>query len=154
MLQFVELPPVAGEAEGVRVTLTGLPALACPEPGHDRRPPFDGIDEAIVEYLFDYEETVPVAYEEGLFRRRLSCTRCRHALDGSRNEPGRVEATVELPDLRETRDLPDLPPITVAFEAPVLTCPACSTTQLVDDKVGPAMLDAFIQLGWRRNRFR
>ena len=84
------LEPFCGEDSGVRMSVEGLPALACPE-GHRRflAPDFPN---HLMDALLAGEPLLPVpaAGQKGLLRKRLHCTGCGEPLED--RSAGDVEA--------------------------------------------------------------
>jgi len=127
------LEPFSGEDSGVRMSVEGLPALACPE-GHRRflAPDFPN---HLMDALIAGEPLVPIpaAGQKGLLRKRLQCASCGEPLDGQ--SAGEVEAVRVL-------ELKGSSPFGVRVEAPTFRCAACGKESALPER---ALLDALLK---------
>jgi hypothetical protein len=127
------LEPFCGEDSGVRMSVEGLPALACPE-GHRRflAPDFPN---HLMDALLAGEPLLPVpaAGQKGLLRKRLHCTGCGEPLED--RSAGDVEAVRVL-------ELKGSSPFGVRVEAPKFRCAACGKESALPER---ALLDALLK---------
>ena len=132
--------PVAGEAHGIRLMLTGL-SFRQTEKG-----PRYAYGDFGSDFISKLHEGLTAPRRRGLLRSTLLCPWCDHALDGI--APETVAAAVEV-------DLRKIPPIEVEVEMPGYTCPGCGRQPVrIDDRdvqsdLSDALIDAFGQVGLR-----
>jgi hypothetical protein len=132
--------PVAGEAHGIRVMLTGLPFRST-----DKGPRW-AYGEFGPEFLEGLHEALTAPRRRGLFRSMLECPWCEHSLAGLPSET--VSAAVDV-------DLRRIPPIQVDVEMPGYVCPGCARRPVrIDDRdvqsdLSDALIDAFEHAGLR-----
>jgi hypothetical protein len=132
--------PVAGEAHGIRLMLTGL-SFRQTEKG-----PRYAYGDFGSDFMSKVHDALTSPRRRGLLRSTLLCPWCEHSLDGIPSDT--VTAAVDI-------DVGRVPPIQVDVEMPGYTCPACSRHSVrIDDRgvqsdLSDALIDAFGQVGLR-----
>lgn len=114
-MQLHALGPMAGEEQGVRMSIEGMPAMQCAE-GHKR---FVAPDFAVkmMQALLADEPLVPLdaATQKGLLKKQYCCPKCGQALEGA---GAKVAA-------KRVLQLNGLEAFAVQVELPKLRCPSC-----------------------------
>jgi len=132
-LALAVLEPFSGEDSGVRMSVEGLPALACSE-GHRRflAPDFPN---HLMNALLAGEPLVPApaAAQKGLLRKRLHCASCGASLEAQ--PAGEAEAVRVL-------EIKGSSPFGVRVEVPKFRCSACGKESALPER---ALLDALLK---------
>lgn len=127
---------MAGEAAGVRMSIVGMPVLACAE-GHRR---FLAPDFALtlIDALLPGEPLVPVAAatQKGLLRKRLHCPGC-----GKELAQGAGETHVEA---KRVLELKRGAAFEVRVEVPTFRCSCGKESVSPEDVLGEALMKASV----------
>ena len=119
------LDALAGEEQGVRVRIEGMPAMQCAQ-GHKRFVAPDFAVKLMNALLVDNKlVALDAAREKGLLRKRSCCPKCGQELGGS--AAGSVQVKHQL-------ELPGLAAFGVQVELPKLRCASCSTESVPPEK--------------------
>lgn len=112
----VKLPPFEGAEGEVKLTVIGMPAVACAE-DHKRfvYPEFAALLMDFTAETAHYELAEP-AVKRGLLRKHYHCPACGRELSPAPAATRRVEFDV---------DLHDAEPFRLAVEVPIYNCPSC-----------------------------
>lgn len=139
-VRIEQLGPVAGEAHGIRVMLTGMSFRPT-----DKGPRWP-YGEFGPEFLQQLHAGLTAPRRRGLFRPTPLCPWCDHSLEGI--SPETVAVAVDV-------DLRKIPPIQVDVEMPGYVCPSCQKEPVrIDDRsvqsdLSDALISAFVQAGLR-----
>jgi hypothetical protein len=119
------LDAMAGEEQGVRVKIEGMPAMQCAQ-GHKRFVAPDFAVKMMNALLADKQlVALDAAREKGLLRKRACCPKCGQELSGA--GAGSVQAKRRL-------ELPGLAAFGVQLELPTLRCASCSGESIPPEK--------------------
>jgi len=122
--QLHALGAMAGEEQGVRLSIEGMPAMQCPE-GHKR---FVAPDFAVkmMQALLSDEPLAPLdaAAQKGLLKKKYCCPKCGQALEAA---DGSVAA-------KRVLQLTGLEAFGVQVELPKLRCASCGQETVPPEK--------------------
>jgi len=134
------LETLAGEEQGVRVRIEGMPGMQCPQ-GHKRFVAPDFAVKMMSALLADKKlVALEAAREKGLLRKRYCCPKCGQDLAGPGTE--RVQAERQL-------ELQGLDAFGVQIELPKLRCASCGVESIPPEK---AVVDGLMKAS--ANAFR
>lgn len=120
------LDPFHGEEGGLKLTVTGMPAMVCAQ-GHKR---FIHLEFAaqLMDLMMSPEvfSSIPSARKKGLFKKRYHCPRCDAELPESSGGHHRLEVVAELKKAE---------PFKVPVDVPLFRCGGCGkeSTYSVED---------------------